>query len=128
MFTSLRSRLWLSYAGIITIALSIVTIVILAFLIRNPLLSRQTQERLRDAQNAILANPTPYLEDPSQLKKIQQGYDVRVLVFDSKRNLVFDSSSGDPGIPFPRRNILNRAAPTARDENGDMWLYTYKKM
>ncbi len=43
MFTSLRSRLWLSYALVITVALSVVAGVLLAYLFRNPLLSRQTQ-------------------------------------------------------------------------------------
>ena len=58
MFTSLRSRLWLSYAFVITIALSIVLMVLLVFLIRNPFLSRQVQERLRAAQSLITASST----------------------------------------------------------------------
>src|SRR5690242_12627859 len=128
MFTSLRSRLWLSYAMIITIALGIVTIVILAFLIRNPLLSRQIQERLKDAQDAIAANPNPYLENLNELSQIKQAYDVRVIVFDSKRNLVFDSNPNDPRIPFPRRNVLGKQAQTARDQKGELWLYTFKRL
>ena len=128
MFTSLRSRLWLSYAIIITIALGIVTIVILAFLIRNPLLSRQIQERLKDAQDAVVANPSPYFDNPNELNQIKQAYDVRVIVFDSKRNLVFDSNPHDPKIPFPRRNVLGRPAQTARDQKGELWLYTFKRL
>ena len=50
MFTSLRSRLWLSYAFVIAIALSIVAIVMLIFLIRNPFASREIQQRLRTAR------------------------------------------------------------------------------
>ena len=128
MFTSLRSRLWLSYAAVITIALMIVTLVLLAFLIRNPLASRQIQEHLQDAQTVILANPQQYTGNPSAIEQLKQTYDVRVLVFNSQRNLVFDSNPNDPKIPFPRRNIFGRAAQTARDEKGQLWLYTFKRV
>jgi signal transduction histidine kinase len=128
MFTSLRSRLWLSYAIVITIALGIVTLVILAFLIRNPLLSRQIQERLKGAQSTIDANASQFMQNPNSLDQIKQTYDVRVVVFDSKHNLVYDSNPNDPKIPFPRRNVLGRAAQNARDTNGQIWMYTFKRL
>ena len=128
MFTSLRSRLWLSYAVVITIALAIVTLVVLTFLIRNPLASRQIQERLRKAQNTILANPQQFTGNPSAIEELKQTYDVRVLVFDSNRDLVFDSNPNDPKIPCPRRNIFSRVAQSVRDENGKVWLYTFKRV
>ena len=128
MFTSLRSRLWLSYAAVISIALVIVTLVVLAFLIRNPLLSRQTQERLKTAQNTILANPAQYIGNPDELRLIKNAYDVRILVFNAKRDLLFDSNPDDPKIPFPRQPIWNRNNQIARDENGQVWLYTFKRV
>ncbi len=128
MFTSLRSRLWLSYAIVITIALGIVTLVTLAFLIRNPVLSRQTQERLKAAQNSVLANPDQFIENPSALAQIKQTYNVRLVMFDSGRNLIFDSNPNDPKLPFPRRNIFGRVAQIARDANGQVWLYAFKRL
>ena len=128
MFTSLRSRLWLSYAAVISIALVIVTVVVLAFLIRNPLLSRQTQERLKTAQNAILADPSQYINNPDGLRQIRNAYDVRLMVFNAKRELLFDSNPDDPKIALPRQNVLNRASQLARDENGQFWLYTFKRV
>ncbi len=128
MFTSLRARLWLSYATVITIALVIVAVVLLAFLIRNPVSARQTQERLRDAQNLILSDTQKYLATPQSLEQVKQKYDVRLLLFDSKRNIVFDTNLNDPKIPYPRRNILGRNAQTARDTNGVMWLYTFQRL
>ena len=128
MFTSLRSRLWLSYGFVIVIALSVVVIVLFAFLIRNPLLTRQVQERLRTAQNSILADPQTFIDDPTALQEISQTYNVRVLVFDSARQLVFDSNPKAPRLPFPRRNILQRIAQTARDANGSVWLYAAKRL
>ena len=128
MFSSLRSRLWLSYAFVITIALGIVAIVLFVFLIRNPLLSRQTQERLRTAQSLITSNPEDFIDNPDSLERLTQTYGVRVLVFNSARELVFDSNPNDPGLPFPRRNLLGRNSQVTMDASGNPWLYTSSRM
>jgi signal transduction histidine kinase len=128
MFTSLRSRLWLSYAFVITIALSIVALVLLIFLLRNPLASRETQQRLRTAQSLIVATSQKYVDNPNSLEEITQTYNVRTLVFNSARQLLFDSNSNSPPLPFPRRNLLGRNLQTARDANGGVWLYTFKRL
>ena len=113
---------------VITIALGIVALVVLAFLIRNPLASRQIQERFKTAQDAVLANPAPYLENPNALTEIGQTYNVRLIVFDSNRRVIFDSNSNEPKLPFPRRNILGRLAQTAHDDNRQWWLYSFKRL
>ena len=128
MFTSLRSRLWLSYTFVITIALAIVAIVLFVFLIRNPLLSRQTQERLRTAQSLITSNPRDFIDNPDSLERLTRTYEVRVLVFNSARELVFDSNPNDPGLPFPRRNLLGRNSQVTMDASGNPWLYTSSRM
>jgi signal transduction histidine kinase len=109
-------------------ALSIVALVILAFLIRNPVLSRQTEDHLKTAQNVVVANPQPFLDDPRALQQIKQTYDVRLLMFDSSRNLVFDTNPNAPQLPFPRRNIFGRLAQTTRDASGQLWLYSFKRL
>lgn len=113
---------------VITIALSIVTLVLFLFLIRNPLLSRQVQQRLKDAQASVLANAAQFVENPNALDEIQQTYNVRLILFDSNRNQVFDTNPNDPRLPFPRRAILNRASQIARDDSGQSWLYTFKRL
>jgi signal transduction histidine kinase len=128
MFTSLRSRLWLSYAFVITIALSIVAIVLLVFLLRNPLASREIQQRLKTAQSLIDATPQKYIDNPNSLEELTQTYNVRTLVFNSAHQLVFDSNSNLPPLPSPRRNLLGRNVHTARDANGEAWLYTFKRL
>jgi len=128
MFTSLRARLWLSYALVITMALSIVTIVLFVFLLRNPVLSRQTQERLRGALNLVIANPQAFIDDPDALERLKQTYDVRVLVFNTARELLLDSNPNDAQLPFPRRNILGRNGQTVVDANGGVWLYAVSRM
>lgn len=128
MFTSLRARLWLSYALVTTIALSIVTVVLFVFLIRNPVLSRQTQERLRSALSLIIANPQEFINDPAAIERIKQTYAVRVLVFNPARDLLLDSNPNDAQLPFPRRNILGRNGQTVVDENGQAWLYAVSRL
>lgn len=128
MFTSLRARLWLSYAFVITIALSIVTVVLFVFLIRNPVLSRETQQRLRTAQSKIASNPQNFVDNPNELERIKQTYDVRVLLFNSARDLVFDSNSNDPQLPFPRRNVLGRNSQTSVDAKGQVWLSSVSRL
>jgi len=128
MFTSLRSRLWLSYALVITIALTIVAVVLLIFLIRNPVLSRQTQQQLHVVLNLVTANPRTYINAPNSLKSIAQTYNARILVFDPSRELILDTAPEQPQIPFPRRNVLNRGSQVALDTNGDAWMYTFSRL
>ena len=128
MFTSLRSRLWLSYAFLITIALTIALTVLLVFLLRNPFLSRQVQEQLRTAQSLIAAAPRKFLENPAALEQISQTHNVRLLLFNSSRELVFDTDPDAASLPFPRRNVLARNVQTARDANGKLWLYTFRRL
>jgi two-component system OmpR family sensor kinase len=128
MFTSLRSRLWLSYALIIAVALSVVAIVLLAFLIRNPALSRQTQGQLSTVKNIILEAPQRFVNNTDLLANISQTNNVRVIIFDKSREVVIDTEADKPQLPFPRRNLLNRDTQTARDMAGEAWIYTFSRM
>ncbi len=128
MFTSLRSRLWLSYAFVIAIALSIVLIVFLLFLIRNPVLSRQAQQRLKTVQSFIVGAPQDFIGNPQLLGDMAHTYDVRVLLFDSSRSLIFDTEPNSSALPFPRRNVLGRNVQNIRDASGAIWLYTFERL
>jgi signal transduction histidine kinase len=128
MFTSLRSRLWLSYALVITVALTIVALVLLAFLLRNPGLYRQTQQQLKAVDNLITTNPDGILADANTLRTITQEHNVRVLVFNATRQLLIDSKPGEAALPYPRRTLFNRASQTARDGSGNYWLYTTSRL
>jgi signal transduction histidine kinase len=129
MFTSLRSRLWLSYALVVSVSLTIVALVLLIFLVRNPLLSRLTQQQLKQVQNILTEDPKGFRDDPAALQELAGQHDVRILVFDaSSRQSLSDTGQGDGALPFPRRNILNRSAQTARDSSGRVWLYTFTRL
>ena len=124
MFTSLRSRLWLSYAFVITVALFSVVLVLFVFLLRNPVLYRETQQRLREVQALIAENPRQPVEDHTILTRIAEANNVRIIIFDSNRNIAFDSNPEQPQLPFPRRNVLARNSQLATDAGGAAWLYT----
>ena len=128
MFTSLRARLWLSYAFLITTALTIVAVVLLVFLVRNPLQTRQIQQELKSAQALIAADPKRYLADAAALEAVARENKVRVLVFNASRKVLSDTGQGQASLPFPRKNILGRNTQTALDENGTAWLYSSARL
>ena len=128
MFTSLRSRLWLSYAFVIAVALTIVALVLLVFLIRNPGLTRQLQQQLQVVQNLISASPQDYLDNPVALQRLAQENKVRVLVYNAARINLLDSNPNDSPLPSPRRNLLGRNSQTAVDAKGNVWLYTASRL
>jgi signal transduction histidine kinase len=137
MFTSLRARLWISYALLIGVALTVVAVVLLGFLLTNPLVYRQAAQRINQAQKALLdrqdewsnlsaAPMARWLERASQTP-IGQEIGVRALVFSEKRGLIADSQSGAAALSIPR---LPRVRPDGvlRDADGNPWLYAIKKL
>ncbi len=128
MFTSLRSRLWLSYAIVITIALGVVVIVLFIFLLRNPVLYRETTQRLRTVQSQISENPRGVLDNLESVQRIAQANDARVLIFDSTRTLIFDTNPEQPELPFPRRNVLGRTSQFTTDSDGGLWLHATSRL
>jgi hypothetical protein len=100
--SSLRSRLWLSYAALIVTALSVVAVVLLIYLIRNPLPYRQAFERVRAAE----------------------FFDVRVLVYAPDGKVLHDTREGAEAISLPGDGFFKRKLPTTRDSNGRLWLFS----
>ena len=131
MFSSLRSRLWLSYALIIVTALSVVTIVLFISLVRNPLLYRQTTERLRAVQ-AVLVERAKEPQSPPLSALADRGaqtFNVRVIVFSKERQIIHDTSAeSEPPIGFPGKINQRRELPIVRDDEGGAWLYSIAKL
>lgn len=126
MLSSLRSRLWLSYAFIIVTGLSIVTMVLFLSLIRNPLLYRQTTERLKAVQTVLIERSQEPNAPPVSVlvKRSGETFGVRILLFSRNQQLLFDTSSTEMGLPFPPRRAVLHSLPTVRDEAGRVWLYS----
>ena len=131
MLSSLRSRLWLSYAFLIVTALSVVTIVLFVSLFRNPLLYRQTTERLKAVQ-VVLVERSKEAQSPPMSILAERGartFNVRVVLFSKDHEVIFDSSSGiDASLAFPENRRVIKTLPILRDINGGAWLYSMEKL
>ncbi len=128
MFTSLRSRLWLSYALVITVALLAVIVVLFVYLLRNPILYRETLQRLRNAQTQLSTNPRELLQDTAKLREIAEAHNARILIFDLTEAVIFDSNPEQPAIPFPRNTFVNRNSQFVTDAQGGKWLQTKSRL
>lgn len=127
MFSSLRSRLWLSYALIIFTALTIVALILFLYLLQNPLLYRQTIQRLKAAESIVVNNDRS-LPTSSVAENAARTFDVRVLLYTQDKQLILDTQSNQqPALSLPQKKFL-RSAPIVRDENGTAWIYSLQKL
>jgi signal transduction histidine kinase len=126
MLSSLRSRLWLSYAFLVVTALSVVAIVLLIYLIRNPFVYRQTLERIRVAEKLILSRPADYIgeSDSNLLENSAKFFDVRVIIFSPDGDILKDTGQSAEILPLPRNTLFRRNVPVLRDSTGRLWLYS----
>jgi signal transduction histidine kinase len=133
MLTSLRSRLWLSYALVISIALGVVSIVLVVYIIRNPLSFRQEAARLLVVQNILLRDQGKWINfRPENIQtyfdKQEDSYGARIVLFDESRQIVADSGSQQfAGIRIPRL-ARERLTSVIRDSDGIPWLYALRKL
>lgn len=130
MFSSLRARLWLSYAFLIVTALMVVAIVLILFLLRNPFIYRQALDRLNAVQNELTGQAAllTQIQSSDRLQSIAGTFDVRVLVFDSNGAVLQDTGTGSAAISLPPRRLIQRPAPTLRDYSDKVWLYTLRHL
>ena len=129
MFSSLRSRLWLSYAFIIVTALGVVAMVLFIYLLRNPLLYRQTSERLKAVQAVVLQRESQSQPVSVAAQKASRTFNVRVLLYSKDRQLILDTySNQEVPLSFPEQRLILRKTPIVRDENGASWLYSVEKL
>jgi len=131
MFSSLRSRLWLSYALLIVTALSVVAVILFVSLLRNPIMYRQTTEKLKAVQTVLLEREN-LPQSQSILVAAQRAaraFDVRVLLYSQDKQLVWDTSSAsEVSLSYPTKKVLARSLPLVRDADGAAWLYVTEKL
>lgn len=128
MFTSLRTRLWLTYAVIILLILSILGVSIFVYIIRNPLIDRQALARL----DAALLLIQRQLSDRSLLPRERQGLferigdslDIRLILFDASQVLVLDSQPEETQIIWPDADQDPRQKGQIKDQDGNTWLFS----
>lgn len=126
MFSSLRSRLWLTYVALVVTALSVVAFALLAYLWQNPLAYRETYTRVQAAQKLIAARSFNALDetDRNLLDWTANNFEVRALIYAPNGNLLRDTLPSAAGIRIPGEGALRRKAPVLRDAGGNLWLYS----
>ena len=132
MFSSLRSRLLLTYVVVIGVVLCIVGAVTLLYLAQNPSQTMQARVQLQNAAEAVtqrvdtLGNlGIPGLEKAAQ--RFDESFDVRVLVYNRPWELLVDSrQETDPALKLQstqgearRTNFVT----SVDDVEGNEWLY-----
>ncbi|MFN8411498.1 MAG: HAMP domain-containing sensor histidine kinase [Anaerolineales bacterium] len=129
MFSSLRSRLWLSYSLLIVTALSIVAVSLFFSLIRSPFFYRQTIEQLKAVGQVVIdpqQNPSVSL---SSAEQAALKFNVRIVLFSQNQQVVWDTNSGkDPVVKYPVKRLLFSKLPLVRDGKGNAWLYSLEKL
>jgi signal transduction histidine kinase len=137
MFTSLRARLWLTYALIVGVVLSIVGAALVVFLLRNPNETRLAVQRLRllsvlISQRGEALERLPATRQLDAVQRADAAFNVRVAVQDPNGNTLVDSRSGT-ATPIPNLNgraasNLPLAQSTYREGKLRVWLYAVRRL
>lgn len=134
MFTSLRARLWLTYALLVGVALGIVGIGLLIYLIRNPIMDRRTLLRLEVIADAVIQRSD--INTPGTLTNLQalsrrasEVFGGRFLILAPDGSLVLDSQTGEqPSLTGLDRILNNPATRIIRDEKSQPWLIVVRPL
>jgi signal transduction histidine kinase len=133
MFSSLRARLWLSYAMVTAIALMVVAFVLIIYIIQNPSTYRQASARLTVVASLLRKNETEWinlstLDLQSRIGQVDQAYSTRIILYSVNRRLIVDSESAlQPALQLPRFPRL-RPYSILLDQNGNHWLYMLRHL
>ena len=108
MFSSLRFRLWLSYAFIIITVLGFVAVILFIYQVRNPLSYRQAAERLDAVRTVIVTRSSGDGSLANVSQRTANNFNVRVIQFSENRQVIFDTASDGSKIPFPQARRLGQ--------------------
>jgi signal transduction histidine kinase len=109
-------------------ALGMVAFVLFIYIIQNPSTYRQASARLTVVatllrkNEAALVNLTP-TDLQARIEQVGQNSDVRIVIFNKKRQMVADSQSAQPSsLQMPLLPRL-RISSVMQDQSGQYWLY-----
>ncbi|GAB4502897.1 MAG: hypothetical protein Fur0035_24550 [Anaerolineales bacterium] len=131
--SSLRSRLWLTYALLVLTALSVVAAIFVIYLLRNPLVFRQAGVKMSTAQKLLVARQEEWSNlPPAQLQSALQGFDaeldLRLLVVTAQREPIADSRPTAAALEIRRLARLALAPQSVKDAAGQSWLYSTRRL
>ncbi|MGC1376905.1 MAG: HAMP domain-containing sensor histidine kinase [Anaerolineales bacterium] len=134
MFSSIRTRLWLTYAFLIVTALLVVAVIFFIYLVNNPFIYRQTGAQLDAVQSILLANQAQWSNLPpdqlaAELKRQDKLFNMRLLVVSADRQVIADSRAGvSPSLETRRFFRLIRLNQTVLDGQNKPWLFAFQKL
>jgi signal transduction histidine kinase len=138
MLSSLRSRLWISYAFLTLVALVIVAVGLVLALSRNPLLYQQTVLKMRVAESVIiqriadLPNPSGALAETrieTMLRTQADSRRLRISALSANGSVLLDFGIGTTiPLPIPKQPYQTTDSDPnqvlfIRDTQGNEWLY-----
>ena len=135
MFSSIRSRLWLTYAITIISALLVIAVIFFIYLVSNPLIYRQTRLRLAVVVTELTARQSAWSNLPSdqlqtELAIQDNQLEARLLLLGSNRQILADSRAGsEPTLETRSLLRLIRLNPTViNDSQGQPWLFVSRAL
>ncbi len=130
MWHSLRTRLWLTYAGLVLVVLGVIGLGLVLYLLRNPVLDRQTILRL-DTAASILERRLASVEAPARREALQRAADAfqaRLLLFSPDGRVLMDSAAGEaPALNITPR-LLEKRSGVVRAADKSLWLFASRKL
>lgn len=143
MFSSLRSRLWISYAFLTLVALAIVAVGLVWALQRSPLLFRTNVLKMRVAESVVITRleELPFPNSPlagarieTMIRNQADSRQLRISVISDTRAVLADFGVGiiNP-LPIPKLPLVTTDAdPTQalliQDSKGAEWFYILHKV
>lgn len=128
MFTSLRARLWLTYAIIILLILSILGLGVFVYVIRNPVIDRRAIQKLDVSltiiQKQLNERSLSLRQSPEYLNRISESLSIRLMLFSPERKLILDTEPQEPIIQWPNSDLSQPKQGRINDQDGNTWLYT----
>jgi len=133
MFTSLRTRLWLSYALVVSAALAVVAAVFFIYLVQNPSTYRQASAKLTSVESTMIENEKAWANLPkdalqAELERFSTTIGTRMIVFNPDLQVAADSQlAEDSPIQMPALPRL-RSTSVLQDSAGNYWLYVIEPL
>lgn len=132
MFTSLNARLWLTYAIIILLILSILGLGIFVYIVRNPIIDRKAMQKLDVSLSLIqrqLKNRNLNIQqDEEFFTRISDSLSIRLLLIDSERNVYLDTEPENAAIMWQDNDQVPSPQGRINDREGKTWLYVSWKI
>ncbi len=132
MFRTLQSRLWLTYVVLILTVLSILAVGIFVYVVRHPVVDRQTLQQLDVTSRVIkrLFEQGKFRNTITQrrIENLSEQFAMRIMIFDVEGREIFDSDQGAGEFNWRRLQSSIPGRGLIRDDHNQTWLFTTQKL